>query len=204
MMDDILYNTPTKTSEALYVDKGSKFLAFCIPVTSIDNFKGVLDKIKAEHPKANHHCFAYRLDYNGETYRAFDDGEPSGSAGLPILNQLKSSELTNCGVIVVRYFGGVKLGVSGLISAYRHAADLAIQENSIVENYVLISFKIKLPYENLGAIERIFAQNNVQITNQIFEEKVEFTIAVKRSISGFLKNEISQIADCELIKNEVF
>ena len=200
-MKDILYKIPSLISEALLVEKGSKFLAYCIPVTSIADFKVHLEKLKAEHPKANHHCFAYRLTYNGETYRANDDGEPSGSAGLPILNQLKSAELTNCAIIVVRYFGGVKLGVSGLITAYRSAADLAIQENSIVENYVLITHKIILPYDNLGKIERIFSQNNVEITSQKFEEKVEFSFAVKRSISASLIDEILQNTDSELVKN---
>lgn len=180
-------------------EKGSKFLAYAFPVASIDDFKTELDKLKITHPKANHHCFAYRIDADGATYRANDDGEPSGSAGVPILNQLKSDEITNCAVIVVRYFGGTKLGVSGLISAYRQAAELAIQENTIVNKVVLQKFQVKSTYDNLGFIERVFNQYKVSVLQKNFTNTVSFFAEIKPSeFDGFSK-EFSQLSDFELL-----
>ena len=196
---DIQYNTLKTTSEALLQEKGSKFLAYAFSVVSIDDFKTELEKLKAQHPKANHHCFAYRIGAEGSTYRANDDGEPSGSAGVPILNQLRSDEITNCAVIVVRYFGGTKLGVSGLISAYRQAAELAIQENTIVNKVVLQKFSVKTTYDNLGLVERIFNQYKVSVLEKNFTDTVSFLAEIKPSEFDAFSNEFSQLSDFELL-----
>ncbi|HEU4633284.1 MAG TPA: YigZ family protein, partial [Flavisolibacter sp.] len=121
------YNTIEKPSSAEFKDRGSRFLAYAFPIQSVDDFKKRLKNLKEEHPKAAHHCFAYRTGTDGNTFRAGDDGEPSGSAGKPILGQIDSKELTNIGVVVVRYFGGTLLGVPGLINAYKTVTSLALQ-----------------------------------------------------------------------------
>src|SRR5215216_7067867 len=118
------YNTIEKPSFAEFKDRGSRFLAYAFPVQSADNFKKKLKAIKEEHSKAAHHCFAYRIGIDGNNFRAGDDGEPSGSAGRPILGQIDSKELTNIAIVVVRYFGGTLLGVPGLINAYRTSASM--------------------------------------------------------------------------------
>lgn len=124
-----VYNTIESISEGLFKDKGSKFIAYTFPSDSTERFQISLEKIKKEHIKARHFCYAYRIGIDGTLYRANDDGEPSGTAGKPILGQIDKYELTNIGIVVVRYFGGVKLGTSGLINAYRLAAKESI-ENS--------------------------------------------------------------------------
>src|ERR1700749_2950277 len=119
MAEKDFYLTIDKPGTAEYKDRGSKFIAYAYPIESADDFKIHLQKLKKEHPKAEHHCFAYRIGTDGNTYRVNDDGEPSGSAGKPILGQLDSKEVTNVAVIVVRYFGGALLGVPGLINSYK-------------------------------------------------------------------------------------
>ena len=121
MTDQELYYTIEQETVAEFKDRGSRFLAYAVPVTSIEQFKQKLQQLKELHPKANHHCFAYRIGADGSTFRVSDDGEPSGSAGRPILGQLDSKQVTNAAVIVVRYFGGTLLGVPGLINAYKTA-----------------------------------------------------------------------------------
>jgi len=128
----------------LLKEKGSKFIGFAFPVNNEQELKAALDKIRNEHPKATHHCYAFRMGLNGEFYRANDDGEPSGSAGLPIFNQLLAHEITNVLVISVRYYGGTKLGVSGLVKAYKESAKITLEEALIVtrelENEIIIRF----------------------------------------------------------------
>src|SRR4051812_44945561 len=121
------YNTIEKPAETEYKDRGSRFLAYAFPVQTTDDFKKRLKELKEEHPKAAHHCFAYRIGTDGNSFRAGDDGEPSGSAGKPILGQIDSKGLTDTAVVVVRYFGGTLLGVPGLINAYKTSTSLALQ-----------------------------------------------------------------------------
>src|SRR5262252_8044704 len=131
-MDADYYNTIEKLSVAEFKDRGSKFIAYTFPIVNINDFKTRLEEIKKEHPKATHHCFAYRLGIGGNNYRVSDDGEPSGTAGRPILGQIDSKELTDVLVIVVRYFGGTLLGVPGLINAYKSSAALALQLTPVI------------------------------------------------------------------------
>jgi uncharacterized YigZ family protein len=149
------YKTILKEGQAEYKDRGSRFLAIAFPLVSTDDFKSRLAEIKKEHPKANHHCFAYRLGTDGNTFRVSDDGEPSGSAGRPILGQLDSMQITNTGVVVVRYFGGTLLGVPGLINAYKMATALALQMCPIVERPVEVRFTISCTYNDLNEVIRI-------------------------------------------------
>ncbi len=135
------FKSAAKEGFAEFKDKGSRFIAFVYPVSTIDEFKIILANLKKEHPKAVHHCFAYRIGFDKNTFRVSDDGEPSGTAGKQILGQIDSKEITNIAIIVVRYFGGILLGVPGLIHAYKTATQLALQVTPIIEK------SIELPYE---------------------------------------------------------
>jgi uncharacterized YigZ family protein len=140
------YFTIEKQSETEFKDRGSRFLAYAFPIQTADDFKKRLKELKEEHPKAVHHCFAYRLGTDGNNFRANDDGEPSGSAGKPILGQLDSKNLTNTAVVVVRYFGGTLLGVPGLINAYKTATSLALQLTPLIQKPVLINYELQFDY----------------------------------------------------------
>jgi uncharacterized YigZ family protein len=140
------YNTIEKEATAEYKDRGSRFLAYAFPIQSADDFKKRLKGIKEAHPKAAHHCFAYRLGTDMNNFRAGDDGEPSGSAGKPILGQIDSKELTNTAVVVVRYFGGTLLGVPGLITAYKTVTSFALQITPIVNKPILATYELQFDY----------------------------------------------------------
>lgn len=146
------YNTIEKPSQAEYKDRGSSFLAYAFPIQTADDFKKRLKELKSEHPKAAHHCFAYRIGTDGNNFRAGDDGEPSGSAGKPILGQLDSKELTNTAVVVVRYFGGTLLGVPGLINAYKTATSFALQLTPIIQKPVLENWELHFDYTLMNDI----------------------------------------------------
>src|SRR6478735_5667128 len=146
------YKTIEKPSVDEYKDRGSKFLAYAFPMESADDFKKRLKQLKDEHPKAAHHCFAYRIGVDGNNFRSGDDGEPSGSAGKPILGQIDSKELTNVAVIVVRYFGGTLLGVPGLINAYKTSTSLALQLTPIVQKPVLELYELQFDYTLMNEV----------------------------------------------------
>jgi uncharacterized YigZ family protein len=160
------YFTIEKNAVAEFKDRGSRFIGYSFPIASINDFKERLAEIKKEHPKATHHCFAYRLGLDGNTFRASDDGEPSGSAGKPILGQIDSKELSNVLVIVVRYYGGTLLGVPGLINAYKTAAALCLQTIPIVQKPVLVKYKLQFDYTQLNNVMRILKQADCQIYQQ--------------------------------------
>lgn len=140
------YYTIDKPSVAEFKDRGSKFLAYAFPITDVTDFKNRLRRLKEEHPKAVHHCFAYRIGMDKNNFRSSDDGEPSGSAGKPILGQIDTKELTNVAVVVVRYFGGMLLGVPGLINAYKTSASFALQLSAVVQKPILIRYDLHFDY----------------------------------------------------------
>jgi len=164
--DNNFYQTIEKESVAEFKDRGSRFLAYAFPILSTDDFKKRLKELKEEHPKAVHHCFAYRIGTDGNNFRSSDDGEPSGSAGRPILGQIDSKELVNVAVIVVRYFGGTLLGVPGLINAYKTAASFALQLNPIIKKPVLINYRLQFDYTILNDVMRIIKKNDCVILRQ--------------------------------------
>ncbi|HJS54116.1 MAG TPA: YigZ family protein [Chitinophagaceae bacterium] len=164
--DNSFYQTIEKESVAEFKDRGSRFIAYAFPISSTDNFKKRLRELKGEHPKAVHHCFAYRIGSDGNNFRSSDDGEPSGSAGRPILGQIDSKELTNTAIIVVRYFGGTLLGVPGLINAYKTSASFALQLNPIIKKPVLINYRLQFDYTILNDVMRIIKKNNCTILRQ--------------------------------------
>lgn len=160
------YYTIDKPSFAEFKDRGSKFLAFAYPTETIESFKQHLQELKKEHPKAVHHCFAYRLGMDKNNFRVNDDGEPSGSAGRPILGQIDSKELTNVAVIVVRYFGGTLLGVPGLINAYKTATSMALQLIPIVQKPILINYHLQFDYTKQNDVMMIVKQYNCSVIKQ--------------------------------------
>lgn len=149
------YKTIETSAMAEFRDRGSQFIAFTFPVSGINDFKARLAEIKKQHPKATHHCFAYRLGLDGTNFRVSDDGEPSGTAGRPILGQIDSRQLTNVLIIVVRYFGGTMLGVPGLINAYKSAAALALQLTPVVQKPVLVNYRIQFDYTQMNDVMKV-------------------------------------------------
>jgi uncharacterized YigZ family protein len=160
------YNTIENPSVAEFKDRGSRFIAYTFPVSTKEDFKERLAVIKKEHPKASHHCFAYRIGTEGNIFRVSDDGEPSGSAGRPILGQIDSKELSNVLIIVVRYFGGTMLGIPGLINAYKTAASLSLQQTSIVQKPVLVHYRLQFDYTMMNDVMKIVKQFDCVVMKQ--------------------------------------
>ncbi len=166
MSEQDFYYTITQTSAAEFKDRGSKFIAYAFPIETTDDFKTQLQQLKKEHPKAAHHCFAYRIGTDGNNFRSSDDGEPSGTAGKPILGQIDSKELSNVAIIVVRYWGGTLLGVPGLINAYKTAAALALQVTPILQKQVELKYSIEFDYTQMNDVMMILKQFNCTIIAQ--------------------------------------
>lgn len=181
MSEQDFYYTIEKPSVAEYKDRGSKFIAYAFPLADADDFKNRLKSIKEEHPKATHHCFAYRLGLDGNTYRVSDDGEPSGTAGRPILGSLDSKQLTNTLVIVVRYFGGSLLGVPGLINAYKTTASLALQLTPIIQKQVEVSYHLHFDYTIMNDVMMIVKQCNCTVIQQEMQLFCAMTIGVPKN-----------------------
>ena len=166
MTPDTHYYTVEKSSVAEFKDRGSKFIAYSFPLSDIKEFKEKLTELKKAHPKAVHHCFAYRLGLERTNFRVSDDGEPSGTAGRPILGQIDSKQLTNVLIIVVRYFGGTLLGVPGLINAYKTAAALALQAASIIQKVVYINYRLQFDYTQMNEVMKLVKQFDCQVVKQ--------------------------------------
>lgn len=175
------YRTIQQPSEGNYKEKGSKFLGFAFPVQSESEVKQKIADLKKQYFDARHHCYAYMLGVDKMKYRSFDDGEPNHSAGDPILGQIRSKNLTNVLVVVVRYFGGVKLGVGGLISAYKMAAENALNNSTVIEKEVLKKYFILYPYVSTPDVMKLIKQYEVEINSQSFEDdcKLEVTIPLR-------------------------
>ena len=175
------YNTLEKAVEnILFKEKNSKFIGYAYPITSENEVKTHIENLKKEHFSARHWCYAYQIGTETFKFRANDDGEPSNSAGMPIYGQIQSFEITNVLIIVVRYFGGVKLGVGGLISAYKTTAQLTLEEADIVEKTIDKHFKITFDYKNMNKVMRIIKEKNIDIVHQKMELNCEIEIATRK------------------------
>lgn len=175
------YKTITARTEAvLFKDKNSKFFGYAFPVLNETEIKTHLEALKKEHHTARHWCYAYQLGTEKTVYRANDDGEPNNSAGMPIYGQIQSFGVTNILIVVVRYFGGVKLGVGGLINAYKTAAQMALEHSSIIEKTVNIDYLITFDYKNMNTVMRIIKEKNLNIINQRLEMNCQITISVRK------------------------
>ncbi|CAH0265671.1 YigZ family protein [Chryseobacterium sp. Bi04] len=174
------YKTIEKPIEnTLLKEKGSKFIGFAYPVNNESELKTALEKVREEHPKATHHCYAFRIGINGENYRANDDGEPSGSAGLPIYNQLLAHEITNILVIVVRYYGGTKLGVSGLVKTYKESAKMTLEEASIIIKELETQIEIQFNFNQQNIIFTLLSRFDAKVLNFDANENCILTASLK-------------------------
>ncbi len=168
----------------LLKEKGSKFIGFAFPLQNEEDIRNYLEKIKEEHPKATHHCYAFRFGLNGENYRANDDGEPSGSAGLPIYNQLLANEITNILLIVVRYYGGTKLGVSGLVKAYKESAKMTIDEATLITKELEEELLLSFPFDKQNVVFTFLNKYDTSI--------LDFTTADNCNIRALIKSSQKQ------------
>lgn len=181
MMFDDTYNIITDSSEGLFKNKGSKFIAMAFPVSSEEEAKENIDAIKKKYHDARHHCYAYMIGADKSCFRSNDDGEPSGTAGKPILNQILSKDLTNICVVVVRYFGGTKLGVSGLINAYKTATREALEQATTEERTIDEAFSLEFEYPLMNEVMRIMKEENLQQINPRFELNCYFEINIRKN-----------------------
>uniref|UniRef100_A0AAU6WT74 YigZ family protein n=1 Tax=Chryseobacterium endophyticum TaxID=1854762 RepID=A0AAU6WT74_9FLAO len=165
----------------LLKEKGSKFIGFAFPVNNEEELKTALEKIRSEHPKATHHCYAFRMGLHGENYRANDDGEPSGSAGLPIYNQLLANEITNVLVISIRYYGGTKLGVSGLVKAYKESAKITLEEAHIITRELETTTEIQFNFNQQNLIFTLLSKYDAKVLQFDAHEKCIVTASLKLS-----------------------
>lgn len=176
------YKTILKPSkEVLFKEKGSKFFGYAFPVTSEEDTKEFIESLKKQHHSARHWCYAWQLGKSYEHYRANDDGEPSNSAGMPIYGQLQSFDVTNILVVVVRYFGGTKLGVGGLIQAYKTTAQMALETCRIVARTIDETFQLKFEYPEMNIVMRIVKDEDLKIIDQKMELNCEFKISVRKN-----------------------
>ena len=171
-------NTPS--AETLFKDKNSKFFGYAFPVFSEEEIKNKLEEVRKIHHSARHHCYAWQLGTEKIRFRANDDGEPSNSAGMPIYGQILAFEVTNILIVSVRYFGGVKLGVGGLINAYRNSAKLALEASEIVEKTINIAYKLSFGYDMMNKVQRIVKERKLTIINQKLELTCEYVISVRK------------------------
>lgn len=188
------YLTIQDKSEGIYTEKRSKFLAFAHPVETIDEIKDLLTDYKKKYYDARHVCYAYMLGPERTDFRANDDGEPSSTAGKPILGQINSRELTNILVVVIRYFGGVKLGTSGLIVAYREAAAEALSAATVIEKTIEETVTFTFPYVMMNNVMRVVKELNPRIVEQKYDETCIITLAIKRSMAPMLEERLNKLA----------
>lgn len=186
-MEQDFYKTISGIAEGLYKEKGSKFIARVFPVETEEQIKTVMSSVKKEFHDARHHCFAYRINPEKEQFRSSDDGEPPGTAGKPIFNQILSFELFNVLVVVVRYFGGIKLGVSGLINAYKTTTRDALSQSTIVTRFITRELSLRFDYPLMNNVMRIVKEEQLEITEQFFELSCVLKIKVK-------KNDLKRVA----------
>ncbi|MDX6746889.1 YigZ family protein [Polaribacter sp. PL03] len=181
-MEEDVYKTIEKPSEeTLFKEKGSKFFGYTFPVLSEDDVKERLEELRKKHHAARHFCYAYQLGIEKIRFRANDDGEPNNSAGMPIYGQIQSFEVTNILIVSVRYFGGTKLGVGGLISAYKTSAQMTLEASNILVKTINIQYKLTFNYDLMNAVQRIIKEKNLDIVNQKLEMDCQYIISVRKN-----------------------
>lgn len=186
------------SSETLFKEKNSKFFAYAYPVESEEKVKTVLELLKKRHHSAEHWCYAYQLGTEKITFRANDDGEPSNSAGMPIYGQIQSFDLTNVLIVVVRYFGGIKLGVGGLISSYKIAAKMALEQAEIIEKTIDVHFLIVFDYKNLNKVMRVIKEKNLSIVAQKMELDCKIEITTRKKNADMICDIFNSMFEIEI------
>lgn len=198
-MDDVFkYKTIKQPTTSDFRDRGSKFFGYAYPVNNIDEVKGCVKTLKKEHPKAVHYCYAFRIGTDGTLFRANDDGEPSGSAGKPILGQIDSAGLTNVLVVVVRYFGGSLLGVPGLINAYKTATSEALHHAEVTEKWIEEKIAIRFDYPSMNDVMQLLKQSDATIYQQDLQLFCEVEAGIPKKVSEEYISKLSEIRGVEL------
>ncbi|MBC7399341.1 MAG: YigZ family protein [Mucilaginibacter sp.] len=194
MLFDDTYRTIEHPSEGIFRDRGSKFLAYVYPITSETEIKGLVASLKSEHPKANHHCWAMRLTADRAVFKLNDDGEPSGTAGRPILNILLSKDLTNILVVIVRYFGGTLLGVPGLINAYKMATEEALAHAVVIEKTVNDVYTISFDYLQMNDVMRLIKDADLTILNQQFDNDCSIQVSIRKMQVNMVLDKLQKVS----------
>jgi uncharacterized YigZ family protein len=197
-MESDSYTTIKSSSQGIYKEKGSRFIAFAFPVSGQEEIKPIIEKIRIEYYDARHHSYAYMIGFERIIWRANDDGEPSGTAGKPIMGQINSFGLTNILIIVIRYFGGTLLGTSGLIHAYKTAAYEAIKNSEIIECTVKNYYKIEFPYSSMNNVMKILKDDNISQTDQVFGLDCSINVSFRLSAKENILKKFSGIEDIKL------
>ncbi len=201
-MQDTYKTIDQPGEEVLFKEKNSKFFGYTFPVQSEEEVKTILDQVKKQHFSARHWCYAYQIGTKNKIYRANDDGEPNNSAGIPIYGQIQSFDVTNILVVVVRYFGGVKLGVGGLVTAYKTAAQMALEESEIIEKTIDSHFLIRFDYKNMNKVMRVIKEKNINIVNQTLELDCLIEILCRISQKDEIFNAFNQIFEVSINEKE--
>jgi uncharacterized YigZ family protein len=197
------YKTISNPSEGiLFKEKSSKFFGYAFPISNEEEVKEFLLSLKKEHNSARHFCYAYQIGAENITYRANDDGEPNNSAGMPIYGQIQSFDLTNILIVVIRYFGGVKLGVGGLISAYKTTAQMALENSQIIQKTIDKHFLIKFDYKNMNKVMRVIKEKNLNIVNQKMELDCEIEISIRKKYAETIFSIFESIFEIKVIEKE--
>ncbi|MDI9876275.1 IMPACT family protein [Flectobacillus rivi] len=198
MLFEDTYKTITGSAEGLFKDKGSKFFAYAYPIEDESEVKELVDQLKKEHFKAVHHCYAYRLGQDRTNFRVNDDGEPSGSAGKPILNVLLSKDITNILVVVVRYFGGTLLGVPGLINAYKTATQEALINAEIIEKTVNEIYEVRFEFVQMNDVMKVVKEFGLKVKNQLFDNQCTLQLEFRRNMTNQIIGKLEKIEPIEI------
>ncbi len=185
-MKDTYKTIAFSPEEILFKEKGSKFFGYAFPITSEEEVKPIIEVLRKKHPTACHYCYAYQIGTEKISYRANDDGEPSNSAGTPIYGQIQSFDITNTLIVIVRIFGGTKLGVGGLITAYKTAAQLTLENCEIIEKTIDIHFLVSFDYKNMNKVMRVIKEKNIDIVTQKMEMSCEIEIKTRKKNAEIL------------------
>ena len=197
-MSSDYYYTIERSASAEFKDRGSKFIAFAFPIAGVADFKKQLQGLKEEHPRAAHHCFAFRIGTDGNTFRSSDDGEPSGTAGKPMLGQIDSRQLTDLAVVVVRYFGGTLLGVQGLINAYKTVTALALQTTPIIQKAIEIKYRLQFDYTRMNEVMLIVKKYNCSALDQQMELFCTLYIGIPKANHDLILLKLKDISGLEV------
>jgi len=192
------YRSIGAPSEGLYKELGSRFIALAYPVETEEQVKAIVSSLRKEYHDARHHCYAYRLGHLGAEFRASDDGEPSGSAGRPILGQIDSAGLSDVLVVVVRYFGGIKLGVPGLIRAYKSATADAIASAEVVEKVAGLPFRVRFDYLDMNGVMKVLKDLSLAPSGQIFEARCALDVRVRLTLVDAFRERLSHVSSCTI------
>jgi uncharacterized YigZ family protein len=196
-MQEDQYLSIAAESHGLYKEKGSRFIAIALPIGSVEDVKPLLDRIRKEYHDARHHCYAYKVGKDQPDHRYNDDGEPSGTAGKPIFGQIESFNMTNILIVVVRYFGGIKLGTGGLIQAYRAASRDALENSQAVTKTVMMGFSLRFPYLILNDVMRIVKEEELKIVEQDFSEAGKMKLMVRKGRFEVVRDRFSGLREVE-------